>query len=75
MSNVNLVIDRLCSATLSQDKKRLSGCFEDASISVWNLEPDIFTRCNVECDPSKVVLAADFIHCTQDEIREKMNCK
>ncbi|KAK3741826.1 hypothetical protein RRG08_018526 [Elysia crispata] len=65
----------LCSATLSQDKKRLSGCFEDASISVWNLEPDIFTRCNVECDPSKVVLAADFIHCTQDEIREKMNCK
>ncbi|GFR93386.1 TAF5-like RNA polymerase II p300/CBP-associated factor-associated factor 65 kDa subunit 5L [Elysia marginata] len=65
----------LCSATLSQDKKHLSGCFEDASISVWNLEPDVFKRLPAECDPSKVVLSADFIHCTEDEMREKMNCK
>lgn len=65
----------LCSAMLSQDKKHLSGCFEDASISVWNLEPDVSKSLPADCDPSKVVLSADFIHCTQDEIKEKMNCK
>ncbi|GFO46183.1 taf5-like RNA polymerase ii p300/cbp-associated factor-associated factor 65 kda subunit 5l [Plakobranchus ocellatus] len=63
----------LCSATLSPDKKRLGGSFEDGSISVWSLEPDTFVRSPTECDPSKIVLSADFIHCTEQEIREKMN--
>ncbi|RUS83540.1 hypothetical protein EGW08_008719 [Elysia chlorotica] len=63
----------LCSASLSQDKRRLSGSFEDASISVWSLEPDVLARAEVECDPSRVALAADFIHCTQTEMKEKLN--
>uniref|UniRef100_A0A0B7A1T6 TFIID subunit TAF5 NTD2 domain-containing protein n=1 Tax=Arion vulgaris TaxID=1028688 RepID=A0A0B7A1T6_9EUPU len=63
----------LCSATISQDKRKLSGCFEDSSISVWNLEPDMIKRSPADCDVSKVVLAVDYLHCTEEEIKEKMN--
>ncbi|KAK6960289.1 TAF5-like RNA polymerase II p300/CBP-associated factor-associated factor 65 kDa subunit 5L [Biomphalaria glabrata] len=62
----------LCSSTISIDKKRLSGCFEDSSILVWNLEPDLLTRTTSECDVSKIVLAADYIHCLEDEIKDKV---
>ncbi|CAL1538474.1 unnamed protein product [Lymnaea stagnalis] len=62
----------LCSANISGDKKKLSGCFEDSSISVWNLEPDVLTRSSADCDVSKIVLSADYIHCTEAEIKEKL---
>ncbi|CAG5136516.1 unnamed protein product [Candidula unifasciata] len=63
----------LCTATISQDKRKLSGCFEDSTISVWNLEPDVVTRSPADCDISRVFLAADYLHCTEDEIKDKMN--
>ncbi|XP_059144667.1 TAF5-like RNA polymerase II p300/CBP-associated factor-associated factor 65 kDa subunit 5L isoform X2 [Physella acuta] len=65
----------LCSATISRDKKKLSGCFEDASISVWSLEPDVFQKLPAECDVSKIVLSADLLYCTEDEIKEKLTNK
>ncbi|KAH9489954.1 TAF5-like RNA polymerase II p300/CBP-associated factor-associated factor 65 kDa subunit 5L [Bulinus truncatus] len=63
----------LCSATISDDKKKLSGCFEDSSILVWNLEPDLLTKTPAECDVSRIVLSADYIHCLEDEIKEKIS--
>ncbi|XP_005109591.1 TAF5-like RNA polymerase II p300/CBP-associated factor-associated factor 65 kDa subunit 5L [Aplysia californica] len=63
----------LCSSTISPDKKKLSGCFEDASISIWNLEPDVFRRAPADTDVSRIVLGADHILFSEDEIKERMN--
>ncbi|BFZ21101.1 hypothetical protein BsWGS_24140 [Bradybaena similaris] len=65
----------LCASTISQDKRKLSGCFEDSSICVWNLEPDMIERSPADCDISKIFLAVDHLHCTEEEIKEKMNMR
>lgn len=65
----------LCSSTISADQSKLSGCFEDSSLTVWNLKPDLFKKTEADTDVSHIVLGADHMFYTEEENRERMNLR
>jgi len=63
----------LCSSTISPDQSKLSGSFEDSSLTVWHLKPDMFQRQATDTDVSHVMLGADHMMFTETENKDRLN--